>query len=516
MLASHRRAFDPMEIAIGEAGQRLLAGTEHLHADWTLVEDYPLSSQLLAMSRVWASPDLREHMIAAKGAPEAIVDLCHLAAPRRDAVAAEVTRAADAGLRVLGVARASFAAEALPGNQHDFDFEFLGLIALEDPVRPDVPGAIAECQAAGIRVVMMTGDHPATAASVARQVGLPLGAGGDENGAIVNGSELAALSDADLQSRLAGTSVFCRVQPAQKLRLVQAFRASGAVVAMTGDGVNDAPALKAADIGVAMGARGTDVAREAAALVLLNDDFSSIVTAVRYGRRVFANLRKAIVFVVAVHVPIVGLSLLPVLLGWPMLLMPVHILFLQLIIDPACSIVFEAEPLEAGAMTQPPRRPDARLFDRAVIARGLWQGAGLLALLLAVFAGVRAYAVAAGAAGTDHSGADEMARAVTFTVLVLANLALIQVNRTWGVPGWRAYTVPNRQFVWIALATAALLGAVLGIPAVARLFAFTLPTPPMLALAAGAALLALAWFEGVKWVSGRASAHKSVREPRRP
>ena len=189
-----------------------------------------------------------------------------------------------------------------------------------------------------------------------------------------------------LQARLADTQVFCRVQPEQKLRLVRAFRARGDVVAMTGDGVNDAPALKAAHIGVAMGARGTDVAREAAALVLLNDDFGSIVTAVRYGRRVFANLRKAIVFVVAVHVPIVGLSLLPVLLGWPMLLMPVHILFLQLIIDPACSVVFEAEPLEADAMKARPRSPGARLFDSAVIARGLWQGGGLLLLLLGLFA----------------------------------------------------------------------------------------------------------------------------------
>jgi Ca2+-transporting ATPase len=204
-------------------------------------------------------------------------------------------------------------------------------------------------------------------------------------------------------------------------------------------------------------------------------------------------------------VPIVGLSLLPVLLGWPMLLMPVHILFLQLIIDPACSIVFEAEPLEADAMTQPPRRPDARLFDRAVIARGLWQGAGLLLLLLAVFAGVRA-------AGADKPGADDMARAVTFMVLVLSNLALIQVNRAWGVPGWRAYTTPNRQFVWIALATVALLGAVLGIPAVGRLFAFVQPTPLLLALGAGAALLGLAWFEGVKWVSARGSAHAPVQK----
>jgi Ca2+-transporting ATPase len=350
VLSSHRRAFDPMESAIGEAGQRLLAGTEHLHGDWTLIDDYPLSREMLAMSRAWQSPDRRARAIAAKGAPEAIVDLCHLDATRHERIARQVEAMARDGLRVLGVARATFEDDVLPGNQHDFLFEFLGLVALEDPVRPDVPGAIAECHAAGIRVVMMTGDHPATAISVARQVGLPV------DGAIITGKELAALSEDELHARLADTHIFCRVQPEQKLRLVQAFRGRGDVVAMTGDGVNDAPALKAADIGVAMGARGTDVAREAAALVLLNDDFSSIVTAVRYGRRVFANLRKAIVFVVAVHVPIVGLSIMPVLLGWPIMLMPVHILFLQLIIDPACSVVFEAEPLEADTMVAPPRR----------------------------------------------------------------------------------------------------------------------------------------------------------------
>jgi Ca2+-transporting ATPase len=334
---------------------------------------------------------------------------------------------------------------------------------------------------------MMTGDHPATAISVARQVGLRAEASG-----VMTGAELTLLRDDELQARLCDTQVFCRVQPEQKLRLVQAFRARGEVVAMTGDGVNDAPALKAAHIGVAMGARGTDVAREAAALVLLNDDFASIVTAVRYGRRVFANLRKAIVFVVAVHVPIVGLSIVPVLLGWPMLLMPVHILFLQLIIDPTCSVVFEAEPLEAGAMTARPRRPDARLFDAAVLLRGLWQGAGLLAMLLAVFAAVRASA-----------GSDEMARALTFTVLVLANLGLIHANRSWGraaLPGPRA---SNRTFGLISLATIALLGCVLGVPEVSRLFAFTRPTPVMLLAGTAVALLSLLWFEAVKWRFGR-------------
>ena len=486
VLASHRHAFDPMEAAILRAGSHLLADTEHLHADWTLVEDYPLSPAMLAMSRVWRSPDLHDHMIAAKGAPEAIVDLCHLPAGQGEHIARQVAAMAGDGLRVLGVASAVFAAPPLPGNQHDFDFVFMGLVGLEDPLRPDVPDAIAACRAAGIRVVMMTGDHPVTALAIARQAGLVTDA------PAMTGQELAELADDVLQDRLDTTQVFCRVQPEQKLRLVQAFRARGDVVAMTGDGVNDAPALKAAHIGVAMGARGTEVARQAADLVLLNDDFASIVTAVRYGRRVFANLRKAIVFVVGVHVPIVGLSLVPILLGWPMLLMPVHILFLQLIIDPTCSVVFEAEALEADAMTTPPRRADAHLFDRIVLARGLWQGCGLLALLLGVYAGVRAIA---------HS--DEMARAMVFTVLVLCNLGLIYANRSWTVASWRRATARNRYVAWIGMATVVLLACALGVAPLRRLFAFDLPPPGMLAAAVGLALLGLLWFEGVKWALGR-------------
>ena len=496
VLASHRRAFDPMEAAIGNAGARWLANTEHLHGDWTLVDVYALSPEMLAMSRVWQSPDKAERLIAAKGAPEAIVDLCHLDAARGARIAEQVLAMAGDGLRVLGVAWATFHADVLPDQQHDFAFEFLGLVALEDPVRPDVPQAIAECQAAGIRVVMMTGDHPATAISVARQAGLSAAA------PVITGAELATLSDEALCARLAGTHIFCRVQPDQKLRLVRAFRARGDVVAMTGDGVNDAPALKAADIGVAMGARGTEVAREAAALVLLNDDFSSLVTAVRYGRRVFANLRKAIVFVVAVHVPIVGLSIVPVIFGWPMLLMPVHILFLQLIIDPACSVVFEAEPLEPDAMRAPPRRPDQKLFDAAVMARGLWQGAGLLLLLLAVYAGARALLA-------EDAQRDDMARGLTFVVLVLSNLGLIHANRSWGRTAWLGSAESNRQFGWIAAGTVLVLGAVLGVPAISRLFSFAAPPPVLLFAALGVAALSMLWFELVK--RGFGQRHQAAR-----
>lgn len=485
VLASHRRAYDPMESAIAEAGQQHLAGTEHLHANWELVDDYPLSPQLLAMSRVWQSPDRQDRLVAAKGAPEAIVDLCHLDAARHAPIAHQVESMARQGLRVLAVARAIFPAGELPSAQHDFDFEFIGLVALEDPVRPDVPAAIAECRAAGIRVVMITGDHAQTALSIARQAGLVV------DGEAVTGPELEQLDDAGLAARLADSDVFCRVQPEQKLRLVQAFRARGDVVAMTGDGVNDAPALKAAHIGVAMGARGTDVAREAAALVLLNDDFASLVTAVRYGRRVFANLRKAIAFVIAVHLPIVGLSIVPLVLGWPMVLMPVHILFLQLIIDPACSIVFEAEPLESDAMRTPPRRPDDRLFDAQVLLRGLVQGCGLFGIVLV------AYVLARSA-----SGSDETARALAFAVLVVSNLVLIHVNRTW--TRRRDSTRPwNTAFGWIASGTCVLLLLVLWVPDISALFMFTTPSTPLLLAGSALCVSALAWFEAAKWLVGR-------------
>ena len=475
VLASHRQAFDPMEAAIVAAGRQWLADTEHLHGDWTLVDDYPLQREMLAMSRVWQSPDLRHRVIAAKGAPEAIIDLCHLDPAPAAAIFQAASRMAAGGLRVLGVAQAVFSGQALPGNQHAFAFRFVGLIALEDPVRPDVPAAIAECRAAGIRVVMITGDHPNTALSIARQAGLAV------DGGVLTGAGLDACDEAALRSRMAGTSVFCRVQPEQKLRLVQAFRAMGEIVAMTGDGINDAPALKAAHIGVAMGARGTDVAREAADLVLLDDDFSSLLTAVRYGRRVTANLRKAFVFLVAVHTPIVGLAVAPLLAGWPMLLMPVHILFLQLIIDPSCSLVFEAEPLEAAAMRARPRRPEARLFDAAMLARGLRQGAGVLLVLLGVFTAVRHLA-----------GSDEVARAVMFSVMVLSNLGLIQVNRR-STSRLTGGGTANPYFAWMSLATLLLLLLVLLVPAVRSVFAFSMPSWDMALLGLAAAALTVAW-----------------------
>ncbi|HYP64055.1 MAG TPA: HAD-IC family P-type ATPase, partial [Acidocella sp.] len=379
ILASRPDPFDPMELAFHRLRQQGLANTEHLHADWMLAHDYPLRPELLAMSQAWRGSTSGVHVIATKGAPEAVADLCHMDEAGRETVRRGVAEMAAAGLRVLGVAKGVYAKPGWPESQHDFDFTFLGLAGLADPLRHGVPEAVSACREAGIGVAMITGDHPATALAIARQAGI------EAAGRVLTGAEMAEMNDAALRTAVADTRVFARVMPEQKLRLVQAFAANGEVVAMTGDGVNDAPSLKAAHIGVAMGGRGTDVAREAASLVLLDDDFTSLVAAIRLGRRIDANLRKAFSYILAVHVPIAGMSLIPVLLGWPLLLGPVHVVFLEMIIDPASSIVFEAEKADPAIMSRPPRQPGAPLFSMGLLAGGLSQGITVLAAALVVF-----------------------------------------------------------------------------------------------------------------------------------
>ncbi|MBI3785885.1 MAG: cation-translocating P-type ATPase [Deltaproteobacteria bacterium] len=486
ILASQRDPFDPMEKAFHALGGRRLAGTEHLHPNWMLVRQYPLSEQLLALSHVWRSPEGDDYVIAAKGAPEAIADLCHLSAEVNAAVQAQVEAMAAAGLRVLGVARANFRPGSLPQEQHDFEFELVGLVGLADPVREQVPAAIRECYAAGVRVAMITGDHPNTAQSVARQIGLR------NPERVLTGTDLAQLSDSDLGAHLSTTNIFARVAPEQKLRLVQALHANGEVVAMTGDGVNDAPALKAADIGIAMGERGTDVAREAAALVALDDDFSSIVQAIRSGRRIFENLKNAMAYILAIHLPIAGMSLVPVLLRLPLVLLPVHIAFLHLIIEPACSVVFEAEPEARDIMQRPPRHPRAALFGMRLVGLSLLQGASVLLIVLAVFL-ISLY----------RGQAEDDARALTFTTLIVANLALILSNRSWERTVLETLRAPNRALWWVIGSSLGLLAAVLYVPAVCRLFRMQQQHPVDMLIALIAGLSTIACFEMIKILTRR-------------
>ena len=482
VLASAREAFDPMERAFHDLGRERLAEGERVNGPkWKLVRAYGLRPDLLAMSQVWQVPDAEpQFLIAAKGAPEAIADLCHLDAADR----AQLSQATDAmaaeGLRVLGVARAWFVGRALPGSQHEFGFACLGLVGLADPLRPGVSAAVNECRSAGIRVLMITGDYPATASAIARHAGLGAQAP-------VAGDELDRLSEAELARRVRTATIFARIMPEQKLRIVNALKANGEIVAMTGDGVNDAPSLKAAHIGIAMGGRGTDVAREASSIVLLDDDFSSIVKAVRLGRRIYDNLRKAMGFIFAVHVPIAGLALLPLLFGLPILFGPMHIAFLEMVIDPVCSLVFEAETEEDDVMRRTPRPPQERLFSGPLIAWSLLQGAFALVLVAVIF-------VAAWRRGMP----EEEVRALAFLSLVLTIVGLIFVNRSFSASLITAFRRPNRALALVLVAVAATLSLTLLWPYASGLFRFGPLHWDDVAVTLGAGILLLIVLETLK------------------
>jgi Ca2+-transporting ATPase len=483
MMASPENPIDPMEQAFHEAAAK--QGTIPAQVGKAFVREYPLSNNLLAMSRVIAS-DGGGFRVFAKGAPEAVAILCRI--PEADAtkVSAAAKTMAGRGLRVLGVAGVQIAAQALPESQKDFQFTYLGLIGLQDPVRPSAKPAVEECLAAGIRVVMITGDYPATAHSIARQIGLP------DPDFSVTGSDLEHLSGEELQLRIRKANVFARVLPEQKLRLVEALKANGEIVAMTGDGVNDAPALKSAHIGIAMGGRGTDVAREASALVLLDDDFSSIVEAVRLGRRIYDNLRDAMTYIFAIHIPIAGMALIPVLFGLPLVLLPLHIVFLELVIDPACSVVFESEPEHPGIMTRPPRKPKSRIFDKPTIGLAVFQGLGLFAVTIGAFL------------VSLYRGQGEVdARTISFTAFMLGNLALIWTDRsrTKSLPG-----VPRTRnsSLWIlTLGTLVLLTVVLYVPAIRTVLEFSTLHLNDIAVCFGLAALSIVWFKAMKRRAGQ-------------
>jgi Ca2+-transporting ATPase len=455
VLASKPEPFDPMERALHAAIRQTGSGELAGGSDKSLVREYPLTPELLAVSHVWRVPGKLALVIASKGAPEAIAELCHLSPEARARLAEQVGALASRGLRVLGVARGTIDPGNLPTAPRQLVLEFVGLIGFEDPLRENVPAAVRECRTAGIRVVMITGDYPDTARSIAHQAGLT------DSDEVITGQQLDGMSDDELAVRLRTAQVFARVVPEQKLRIVTALKASGEVVAMTGDGVNDAPALKAAHIGIAMGGRGTDVAREAASLVLLDDEFSSIVAAVKLGRRIYDNIRKAIVFIVAVHVPIVGLSIAPVLLpGWPLLLLPVHIALLELIIDPSCTLIFEAEQAEADIMRRPPRNPAQRLFSRDSVGIALLQGASVLAVCLLIV----------WLALPGHG--PQAARALSFASLVVAFITIILVNRSRTRSLMSRTRTPNPALWGVIGGTGVFLVAVLTIPALQQLFSF--------------------------------------------
>lgn len=482
-LASAAEPFDPMEIAFHELDrtQRAAGAAVRRDAGWDLRRHYPLDPSLLAVSRVWdTGGGQADHVIASKGAPEAIAELCGL----DDAARAELKRLTDAmagrGLRVLGIAEARWHGDQLPGTHRAFAFELAGLVGLEDPLRASVPEAVRQCRSAGIRVVMITGDYPETARAIAAQAGI-------ETSEVVTGQMLEQIDDAELLQRVGTIGIFARILPEQKLRIVEALKARGETVAMTGDGVNDAPSLKAADIGVAMGGRGTDVAREASAIVLLDDDFGSIVAAVRMGRRIYDNLAKAMGFIVAVHVPIAGLALMPLLFGMPILLGPIHMALLEMIIDPVSSLAFEAEREEDDVMHRRPRSTRAQLLGPALIGRSIVQG--LVALLVV---GVVLFVFSRGAPDPVEL------RSTVFVALVAAVLSLVLVNRSFSASLVSALRRPNPALAAVVLMVVLMFLLAELVPAFGGLFGFVALDPVRIIAALAAGVLVLLLLEGLK------------------
>lgn len=471
LLACPVNPFDPMDKAFHAIATR--------DQSWDLVREYPITSALMAMSNVWQTSN--GYIAAAKGAPEAIADLCHLKQEQIDAILKDVDDATQRGFRVLGVATANLdLSAALPESPDLFDFRFLGLVHLHDPVRPGVPNAVAECARAGVRTVMITGDYPGTALSVAKEVGLNWKAG------VITGPELGRLSDLELAEQIKSVSIFARMVPEQKLRLVRALKLDGEVVGMTGDGVNDAPALRAADIGIAMGGRGTDVAREAASLVITDDDFTSIAGGIRQGRGIFANLQKAMSYIIAIHVPIFGMALIPVFVSkWPLVLLPAQIAFLELIIDPASSVVFESEQTDPDIMSRKPRDINAKMFDRRGLTFSIAQGFGVLVVVLAVYL----WAMQSGKS-------DDLVRTMSFGTLMLGNIALVLVNRSQHLSILQTFRERrNRTIKWVFGGGVGMLVLLVNVPIAREAFNLAYMNLPQWLIVVMAGFGSVLWFE---------------------
>ena len=477
--ASTPRSSDPMEKAIISANEALTKSDENFE----FLKEYSFSHELMAMTRIYKNPVTNEMYAIAKGAPETLFELCRLDTSEKNNVLQAVHDIASSGKRVIAIASTLLKNDQLPESQKEFQFTLDGLIGLEDPIRPEVPQAIQECRSAGIKVMMITGDFPETAKNIGKQIGL-------EEQEILTGEELEKLSDNELAVKIASISILARVKPEQKLRIVEALKRNKEIVAMTGDGVNDAPALKAAHIGISMGNKGTDVAREASSLVLIDDNFASIVSAIRMGRTIFDNLQKAMSYILSIHIPIIGLTLLPAFFSsYPILLMPLHIILLELIIDPVSSIAFESEGEEKGIMDRHPRNPLEPFFGTKIILRSVAHGILLLVMVLIVFYITK-----------QEGHSDEASRTISFTALVLGNL-FMAMSKLSSTKSFASELISrNWQAKIIFILALILYSCILFIPSLSSLFNLKFPGFKEIGIAFIAAFVLLSILEIIKFV----------------
>ncbi|OGH08768.1 MAG: ATPase [Candidatus Levybacteria bacterium RBG_16_35_6] len=480
LLASQKDPFDPLEKELKQKGKELLADFQHKLLSLKIKKEYPLSKNLLVFSQAWEDPDSNGYIVAAKGAPESIALICKLGVAERKKIMTQVEELSKKGLRLLAVAKAK-TKNNLPDEQTSFDFEYLGILGFADPIRKTVPDCIKECYKAGIRVCMMTGDYPGTAIHIAKQIGLT------NPEEFLTGEDLEKLDHLTLREKIKNVNIFARITPEQKLIIVNALKANAEIVAMTGDGVNDAPALKAAHVGIAMGERGTDVAREASDLVLLDDEFTSIVVAIKTGRKIYDNLKKALSYIFSIHIPIAGIAFLPVLLGLPIVLFPAQIAFLELIIDPSCSIVFETEKEEKDIMERPPRNLREPLFGKKSVVLSSIQGISILVIVFLVYL----FAIFSGKS-------EESIRTLTFTAIVFGNLMLIITNLSWKKDFIHILEEGNKALLLILSGAIFCLFLILSIPQLRSIFHFSPLTLGDIATVFISGVGIILWFELLK------------------
>jgi Ca2+-transporting ATPase len=480
MWASEPFPFDPMEIALHQAYTELIQIDER--SNFKMVHEYPLGGKPPMMTHIFEG-NSDKRVIAAKGAPEALINVSKLTEKDKEDIHAAIQLLASEGYRVLGVGVSNFIGDSYPTSQQDFSFQFKGIVAFYDPPKHNIQSVLQDFYKAGIDVKIITGDNAATTASIAKQIGFK------DYDKTISGDELMALSEKELQSRVMDVAIFTRMFPEAKLKIINALKSNNQIVAMTGDGVNDGPALKASHIGIAMGKKGTEIAKQAASLILLEDDLSKMVDAVAMGRKIYTNLKKAIQYIISIHIPIILTVFIPLALGWiyPNIFSPIHVIFLELIMGPTCSIIYENEPMEPNTMSQKPKPLSTTFFNLNELSTSIIQG------LIITVGTLFAYQFAV---SSDYNEA--LTRTMVFTVLITANIFLTLINRSFYYSILTTLKYKNNMVLFIVFFTILLVGLILYVHPLTGFFKFEALNLHQLLICILIGFVSVIWFEFVK------------------
>lgn len=485
MWASEPLPFDPMEVVLHDVYKKI--SHEDVRTDFKMIHEYPLGGQPPMMTHIFESKN-GKRIVAAKGAPERFFSCCGLNEEQKKKIDQQINELALEGYRVLGVASATFEGNDFPKEQDDFDFQFIGLVSFYDPPKKNITGVFNQFYDAGINIKIVTGDNKATTETIAKQVGFK---GADK---ALDGQELINMPEEELEAQVMQINIFTRMFPEAKLKIINALKQQQQIVAMTGDGVNDGPALKAAHIGIAMGKKGSDMAKSASSLILADDDLEKMVVAIAMGRRIYSNLKKAIQYIISIHIPIILTVFIPLVLGWiyPAIFTPVHVIFLELIMGPTCSIIYENEPIEANLMLQKPRPFTNTFLSWRELNISIWQGIMITAGTL----GIYQYAVSQGYN-------EELTRTMVFTTLLMANIFLSLINRSFYYSIFTTMRYKNNLLIGIVVATVLLLAMMLYVPALIHFFKFQQPQIHQLLISLVAGFFSVIWVEFYKYIKRR-------------